>query len=101
MTQTQQTYHCTGGVHAIRTKGWWGQVTTPLYSPSSNTLTEVKVWGSRVKRSALGKSPAGDAYCVEKIFVPVYPAEETVVIHVILMYGACELNFAAALTVGS
>ena len=73
---------------ATRTKGWWGQVATLLYSPSSDTLTEVEVWGSRVKKSAPGKSPAGDVYCVEKIFVPVYPAEQTVVV----CNGACKLN---------
>jgi len=59
-------------VHAaIRIKEWWGQVTTLLCSPSSKTFTEVEFWSSRVK-SAPGKSPAGDAYCVEKIFVPAY-----------------------------
>lgn len=41
-----------------------------------------------MKKSAPGKSPAGDAYCVEKNFVPVYPANQTVVVS----NGASKLN---------
>lgn len=40
-------------------------------------------------KSALRKSSAGDAYCMEKIFVPFYLAEQTVVVS----NGACKLNF--------
>lgn len=40
-------------------------------------------------KSALRKSSAGDAYCMEKIFVPFYPAAQTVVVS----SGACKLNF--------
>lgn len=53
----------------------------------SHTFTEVEVWGSRVK-GALGKSPAGDVYCMENIFVLVYPAEQAVVVS----HGACKIN---------